>query len=173
MTAALGRGDLTITRVSAYPARAFSSQLLWGLDSSAIERDNESAGDDRMPQQEVFFEQTTGDRSIQVLKTYDPNYAREVFEEMDDDAQAILWKSLDIEQSYDTADLPSSTDPDRADFLWDELMDSAREDVRLNPNLRSFFVVNEIRSAAPQSLYVSADWPSAESFAKNRLEKAR
>lgn len=125
-----------------------------------------------MPQQEVFFEQVTGDRRIQVLKTYDPAYAREVFDEMDDDAQAMLWKSLDIEQAYDAKDLPSSTDPGRADFLWDELMDSAREDVRLNPNLRSFFVVNEIRSATPQSLYVSADWPSAESFAKNLLAKA-
>lgn len=122
-----------------------------------------------MPQQEVFFEQVAGDRRIQVLKTYDPNYAREVFDEMDEDAQAILWKSLDIEQTYDAADLPSPTAPDRAEFLWDELMDSAREDVRLNPNLRSFFVVNEIRGAAPQSLYVSADWPSAESFAKSLL----
>jgi hypothetical protein len=125
-----------------------------------------------MPQQEVFFDQIAGDRSIQVLKTYDPGYAREVFDEMDDEAQTILWKSLDIEQTYDAADLPSPDDPDRADFLWDELLDSAKEDVRLNPNLRSFFVVNEIRSAKPQSLYVSADWPSAESFAKSLLAKA-
>jgi hypothetical protein len=125
-----------------------------------------------MPQQELFFERTTGDRRIQVLKTYDPAYAREVFDEMDDDAQAILWKSLDVEQTYDAADLPAPTDADRADFLWDELMDSAREDVRLNPNLRSFFVVNEIRAAGPQSLYVSADWPSAERFATSLLAKA-
>jgi hypothetical protein len=122
-----------------------------------------------MPQQEVFFEQVTGDRRIQVLKTYDPAYAREVFDEMDDDAQAMLWKSLAIEQTYDIAALPAPTDPDRAGFLWDELMDSAREDVRLNPNLRSFFVVNEFREAAQQSLYVSADWPSAEKFARGRL----
>lgn len=125
-----------------------------------------------MPQQEVFFEQVTGHRRIQVLKTYDPAYAREVFDEMDEDAQSRLWKSLDIEQTYDVAGLPAATDPSRADFLWDELMDSALEDVRLNPNLRSFFVVNEIRGAAPQSLYVSADWPSAESFAKNLLANA-
>jgi hypothetical protein len=125
-----------------------------------------------MPQQEVFFEQATGDRRIQVLKTYDPAYAREVFDEMDEHAHAILWSSLEIEQTYDPADLPGPTDPDRADFLWHELMDSAREDVRLNPNMRSFFVVNEIREAAPQSVYVSADWSSAESFAKNLLKKA-
>ena len=43
-----------------------------------------------MPQQEVFFEQVTGDRRIQVLKTYDPAYAREVFDEMDDDASYAL-----------------------------------------------------------------------------------
>lgn len=46
-----------------------------------------------MPQQEVFFEEVTGDRRIQVLKTYDSAYAREVFDEMDDDAQTILWTS--------------------------------------------------------------------------------
>jgi hypothetical protein len=125
-----------------------------------------------MPQQEVFFEQVTSDRRIQVLKTYDPAYTREVFEEMDDDAQALLWSSLDIEQTYDPADLPSPDDPDRADFLWDELLDAAREDVRLNPNLRSFLVVTEMRNAALQSLYVSPDWPSAETFAKNLLVKA-
>ena len=124
-----------------------------------------------MPQQEVFFEQVVGDRRIQVLKTYDSSYAREVFDEMGDDAQTILWNSLDIEQTYDAANLPSPGDPDRVDFLWDELLDAAREDVRLDPNLRSFFVVNEIRSVAPQSLYVSPDWPSAESFAKRLLAK--
>jgi hypothetical protein len=125
-----------------------------------------------MPQQEVFFEQDMGNRRIQVLKTYDPVYAREVFDEMDETAHALLWKSLDIEQNYDVADLPAPTDPDHADFLWDELMDSAREDVRQSPNLRSFFVVNELRGPGPHSLYVSADWPSAESFAKNLLAKA-
>jgi hypothetical protein len=125
-----------------------------------------------VPQQEVFLHEKAGERVVVVLKTYDPSYAREVFDEMDDDAQVILWNSLDIEQSYDIDDLPAPTDPARADFLWDELMDSAREDVRQSPNLRSFFVVNEVRGATAQSLYVSADWPSAESFAKNLLAKA-
>jgi hypothetical protein len=125
-----------------------------------------------MPQQDVFFEQATGNRRIQVLKTYDPAYAREVFDEMDEHAYAVLWSSLDIEQTYDLNDLPGPTDPDRADFLWHELMNSAREDVRLNPNLRSFFVVNEIRETAAQSFYVCADWPSAEKFAKGLLAKA-
>ena len=126
-----------------------------------------------MPQQEVFFEQTTGDRHIQVLKTYDPAYAREVFDEMDDDAQTLLWNALEIETTFDVADLPAPGDPGRADLLWDELLDAAREDVGLDPNLRSFFVVNEIRTAKPQSLYVSPDWPSAENFAKRLLAKVR
>jgi hypothetical protein len=125
-----------------------------------------------VPQQELFFEEVMGDRCIQVLKTYDIAYAREVFDEMDNDAQALLWDSLEIEHNYDPAELPATNDPQRADLLWDELMDSAREDVRLNPNLRSFFVVNEIQNASVQGLYVSADWPSAESFAQNLLGRA-
>lgn len=122
-----------------------------------------------MPQQELFFREEAAGCVIEVLKTYDPAYAREVFEEMDDEAQSMLWNSLEIEHNYDSTDLPSPTDPNRPDFLWDELMDSAREDVRLDSNLRSFFVVNEIRGKSPQSLYVSPDWPSAERFARNRL----
>lgn len=122
-----------------------------------------------MPQQEVYFEQATGDRLIQVLKTYDPSYAREVFNAMDDDALALLWRARDIEENYDRADLPSAADPNRADFLWDELLESAREDVRLYPSLRSFFVVSELRTTIPRGLYVSADWPSAEKFAQDRL----
>jgi hypothetical protein len=123
-----------------------------------------------MPQQEVFLREEAAGRTIEVLKTYDPAYAREVFEEMDDEAQSFLWNSLDIEQNFEAADIPSLTDPTRADFLWDELLESAIEDVRQNPNLRSFFVVNEVRGTAPQSLYVSADWPSAETFARRHLQ---
>lgn len=122
-----------------------------------------------MPKQELFLREELAGRVVEVLKTYDPAYAREAFDEMDDDAQLMLWNSLDIEQNYESADLPSASDPGRTDFLWDELMDSAREDVRLDPNLRSFFVVNEIRGKSSRSLYVSADWPSAERFARGRL----
>jgi hypothetical protein len=59
-----------------------------------------------MPPQEVFLREEAGGRVIEVLKTYDPAYAREVFEGMDNDAQALLWSSLEIEQVYDPADLP-------------------------------------------------------------------
>jgi hypothetical protein len=118
-----------------------------------------------MPQQEVFFEQSVGERRIEVLKTYDPNFAREAFDCMDGDAQTLLWNSLGISETYDADDAPSLTDPDASDFLWDELLDGARED----GTLLSFFVVNEAKGSSSETLYVSPDWPSAEAFAKKRI----
>jgi hypothetical protein len=53
----------------------------------------------------------------------------------------------------------------RADFLWEELLEAARED----GNLLSFFVVNEAKGNVSESIYVSPDWPSAEAFAKKRI----
>ena len=111
-----------------------------------------------MHQQEIFFEQTTGDRRVEILKTYDQKYAREAFGSMDEAAQTYLWNSLGIDESYS----PAGSE----DVLWDELLDAARED----GNLLSFFVVNEAEGGSPKSLYVSPDWPSAEAFAKRRIE---
>ena len=119
-----------------------------------------------MPKQEVFFEQKSGDRRVEVLKTYDRIYAREAFGNMDEAAQIHLWNSLGIDEAYDPADLPPAHDPDSEDFLWEELLEAASED----GSLLSFFVVNEAPADGPsESLYVSPDWPSAEAFAKNRL----
>lgn len=118
-----------------------------------------------MPQQEVFFEQKTGDGAVQVLKTYDQNYAREVFGGMAEDAQIYLWESLKIDESYEPADVPPLKDPDGEDFLWQELLDAARED----GNLLSFFVVSEAKAGSSTSLFVSPDWPSAEAFARSRI----
>jgi hypothetical protein len=123
-----------------------------------------------MPQQELFFEEKAGDARVEVLKSYDSAYAREVFVEMDEEAQTILWNTLNIEQSYDPEGLPSCEAPDWSDFLWDELFDSAREDVRQSPSLRSYFIVRELSGTAPRDLYVSADWPSAEAFARARIK---
>ena len=39
-----------------------------------------------MPQQEVFFAQKIGERSIEVVKTYDEAFAREAFGNMDANA---------------------------------------------------------------------------------------
>jgi hypothetical protein len=118
-----------------------------------------------MPQQEVFFEQNTATGRIEVLKTYDRSYAREAFGSMDEDAQSYLWASLGIDEAYDPNDVPPKHDPDGEDFLWEELLEAARED----GSLLSFFVVNEARGNSSKSLYVSPDWPSAEAYAKNRI----
>jgi hypothetical protein len=118
-----------------------------------------------MPKQEVFFEQKGGGRRVEVLKTYDQGYAREAFVHMDEAAQTHLWDSLGIDENFDPTDVPPLHDPDSEDFLWEALLDAARED----GSLLSFFVVNEAKGTNSQSLYVSPDWPSAEAFAKSRL----
>src|SRR4051812_31798563 len=110
-----------------------------------------------MPKQEVFFEQIRGGHRVEVLKTYDQSFAREAFDNMESDAQAYLWNALRIEDTYDPTELPPAQDPDRGDFLWDELLEAARED----GNLLSFFVVNEADGTMSTTLYVSPDWPSA------------
>jgi hypothetical protein len=122
-----------------------------------------------MPQQETFFEQTSGSLHVEVLKTYDRTYAREAFETMNETAYAHLWNSLGIEELYDRGDIPSPDDASRLDFLWDELENAARED----GNLCSFFVVNEASGGPSESIFVSADWPSAEAFAKDRMLQAQ
>ena len=123
-----------------------------------------------MPQQELFLEQIIGDRRIEVLKTYDQQYAREAFSNMDELALRSLWNALKPEDIYDPANLPSLDDPNDVSgeaeaFLWDEMVDQARE----RDNLFSFFVVNEVKGGHSESLYVSPDWPSAEDFAKRHL----
>jgi len=119
-----------------------------------------------MPQQEVFFEQTAGSRQIAVLKIYDQQFAREAFDSMDEAARAHLWTSLKPEEIYDAAVLPTVEQPeDRAAFLWDELVEHAREDWKTF----SFFIVNEAKDGVTENLYVSPDWPSAEAYAKNRI----
>ena len=123
-----------------------------------------------MPKQETFLEQHNGDTKIEVLKSYDSGFAREAFRNMDDDALKQLWTVLEVEKTYDAADLPPLGQPDGAgeDFLWDELLESARE----YGQEVSFFVVNETREKRSESVWVSPDWPSAESFAKGRIANA-
>jgi hypothetical protein len=84
---------------------------------------------------------------------------------MDEAAQAYLWNSLGIDDSYDSAEIPPRHDPEGEDFLWGEFLEAARED----GNLLSFFVVSEAKGSRSESLYVSPDWPSAEAFAKSRI----
>ena len=121
-----------------------------------------------MPKQEIFFEQQAGEYRIEVLKSYDQGYAREAFGSMDEAAQQRLWESLKPEEIYDPAGLPKLGDIEGEGeaFLWDELLEQARED---GP-LLSFFIVNETVGHRTESLYVSPDWPSAEAYAQDRLQ---
>lgn len=123
-----------------------------------------------MPKQEVFFEQEIHGRRVEVLKSYDQRYAREAFGNMDEGSLRRLWEVLGPEKIYDPAGLPSLSDPNDVNgeaeaFLWDELLEQARE----QDNLFSFFIVNEVIGDHTESLYVSPDWPSAEAFAKKRI----
>jgi len=126
-----------------------------------------------MPRQELFFEQQAGDRRIEVLKSYDQGYASEAFKSMDEAALQRLWDTLKPGEIYDPAGLPKLNAPgdvsgEAEAFLWDELLEQARED----GSLLSFFIVNETTGKHSESLYVSPDWPSAEAFAKERLSVA-
>ena len=124
-----------------------------------------------MPQQEVFLEQQAGDRLITVLKTYDRSYARDVFVNVDDEAKKSLAIALEIAKNYDPEDIPDSNGHDYEDFLWEELSEASLEDVRQSPRRCSFFVVTETKAGDAADVYISADWPSAEEFAKRRTLK--
>ncbi len=120
-----------------------------------------------MPQQELFFEQMIGNRRIEVLKTYDTAYTREAFGNMDGTAREFLWKALRIDETCEQGDIPPIDSQDGMDFLWDTLLEESRED----GNLLSFFIVTEATGTISKSLYVSPDWPSAESFAQTVIER--
>jgi Ni/Co efflux regulator RcnB len=117
-----------------------------------------------MPKQESYLELKRGDDSVSVLKTYDIAFAKEAFDSMDQAALNTLALSLRLEENFEPADIPASDAVEYGDFLWDALIDSARED----GNVRSYFVV-ELRSPArgQRLIYVSGDWPSAEAVAKS------
>jgi hypothetical protein len=119
-----------------------------------------------MPRQETFFDEQSGDLSIRVIKTYDPVVAREAFDQIGEAAESHLWEALGIDNLYNLTEVPALNSLERHDFLWDEVLDAARED----GNLCSFFVVEESCGPAVQSIYVSPDWPSAEAFAKGRIQ---
>lgn len=122
-----------------------------------------------MPQQEVFFEEQAGDRLITVLKSYDRSYAREVFGNVGDTAMKSLAAALEIEKNYEPAEIPATGGQEYEDFLWEELIEASLEDVRQSPRLYSFFVVTETNAGKTEDIYISADWPSAEAFARRHL----
>jgi folate-binding Fe-S cluster repair protein YgfZ len=85
---------------------------------------------------------------------------------------SALAAALDVKGKYESDDIPAPGGTDFEDFLWQELFEAARENVRQDPNLYSFFVVSEIQAGKTQDVYISPDWPSAEAFAKERLKRA-
>jgi hypothetical protein len=123
-----------------------------------------------MPQQEVFFEERAGDRLVVVLKSYDRSYAREVFDKVDPAAMKSLAAALNIEKNYEPEDIPAPDGQEYEDLIWAELSEAALEDARQSPRLYSFFVVTETKAGKSDEIYISADWPSAEEFAKRRLD---
>ena len=113
-----------------------------------------------MPAQETFLDREVAGSRVQVVKTYDREYAREVFGMMATSAKAYLWRSLGMDESYDAADMPE--DPgDRDEFLLDEMLSSGREDWKSF----SYFVVLQTFDGEPSPTFVCSDWPSAEAFA--------
>jgi hypothetical protein len=125
-----------------------------------------------MPRQEIFLHESVNDVTVEVVKTYDVQYAREVFEKLSDEAMGSLASALELTKNFAPADIPSAGTTEYEDFVWVELSESALEDVRQSPILNSFFVVSETYRGKTEDLYVCADWPSADKFAKERLRRA-
>jgi len=123
-----------------------------------------------MPRQETFLREAANGVEVEVLKTYDKSYAQEVFRGMSTEALEALAATLNLEGKYEVTDIPAPDATDYADFIWDDICEGAIEDVRQSPTLSSFFVVVETNAGKAEELYVSPDWPSAEVFARNRIE---
>jgi hypothetical protein len=115
-----------------------------------------------MPRQEIFLLVKDGDETIEVLKTYDQQFAKEAFRNMDDSALAHLASSLNLEAIYEPSGIPKPTDEGYEDFIWDVMVDEAREDW----NSFSYFIVTKSRGRETEELFVSGDWPTAQSYVK-------
>ena len=115
-----------------------------------------------MPRQETFLLVKNGDETIEVLKTYDQQFAKEAFRKMDDSALAHLASSLNLESIYEPSGIPKPTDEGYEDFIWDVMVDEAREDW----NSFSYFIVTKTRGRQTEELFVSGDWPTAKSYVK-------
>ena len=122
-----------------------------------------------MPKQETFLRETAGHLTVEVIKTYDPSYAREVFDEMELEAKEMLAQALEITEKYSPEDTPEPDAPEYDDLLWGELEKDSLEDVREFPRKYSFFVVSVSKEGKSEDRYVSTDWPSAERFARAQL----
>ena len=119
-----------------------------------------------MPRQETFLKESAGPVTVEIIKTYDHDYAREVFNGMGQDAKEALAQALELSKKFELEDIPNTNGIGYDDFLWEELAEDSLEDVRQYPRQYSFFVVAVRENGKSQDRYVSADWPSAEQYAK-------
>jgi hypothetical protein len=124
-----------------------------------------------MPMQETFLHDAANGVEFEVVKTYDKSWARDVYRGMSPEAPEALATTLNLTEKYEAADILSTDAADYEDFIWKEICEGAVEDVRQSPIPSSFFVVVEANAGESQELYVSADWPSAKAFAKERLKR--
>jgi len=115
-----------------------------------------------MPRQETFLSVKNGDETIEVLKTYDQHFAKEAFCKMDDSALDHLASSLNLESNHEANGIPKPADEGYEDFIWDVMVDEAREDW----NSFSFFIVTKSRGSRTEELFVSGDWPTAQAYVK-------
>ena len=115
-----------------------------------------------MPRQETFLTVKNGDETVEILKTYDEDFAKEAFRNMDDAALAHLANSLKPETLYDEKEIPKPGDEGYEDFIWDVMVDDAREDWKTF----SYFVVTRSSSRRSEELFVCGDWPTAEAYVK-------
>lgn len=115
-----------------------------------------------MPSQETFLTLKSRDETVEVLKTYDEVYARDVFRNMDDEALAHLAASLKLESLYEESGIPRPAEDGYEDFIWDVMVDNARED----GSTCSYFIVTKSNGRKTEELFVSEDWPTAEAYVK-------
>lgn len=115
-----------------------------------------------MLRQETFMTVRNGDETVEVLKTYDEGFAREAFRSMDEDALAHLAQSLNLESLFEAGDIPTPTDENFEDFIWEAMADGARED----RNTFSYFVVTKTTGRKTEELFVSGNWATAEAYVK-------
>jgi hypothetical protein len=125
-----------------------------------------------MPRQEIFLKESAGPVTVEVVKTYDRDYAREAFDGMEQDAKEALAQALELVKKYEPEDIPNSNAMEYDDFLWEQLSEDSLEDVREYPRRYSFFVVSVSENGKSQDRFVSPDWPTAEAFAKKQIKEA-
>jgi len=116
-----------------------------------------------MPIQETYLQKPIAQGRALVIKTYDLELAQEAFDGLTESALEQVAAALHLDELYEAEDIPSVNSTDYHDFLWETLSDEACEDGQR----KSVFVVRrESAGRSPEPLYVSADWPSAETFVK-------